>query len=349
MRPQVVEAMMPWLGRLTGNSTGAHRLAREARTAVEEARETVADVLGCAPGEVVFTSGGTESDNLALHGRASLACSAIEHHAVLEPVLAAGGQVFPVDGVGRVRTDAVPPAELVSVMLANNEVGTIQDLGAVRAACPDALLHTDAVQAAAWLDLAVEARSADLVSVTGHKLGGPQGCGALVVRTGASLSPTTLGGGQERGLRSGTHNVAGIVGLAAALRAAAEARDETSKRVRDLRDRLVDGLLDSIPGAFLTGDPDHRLPNICSLAIEEVEADALMVLLDQAGVCGSAGASCASGALEPSHVLRAMGVPAERAGGSIRLSLGWPSTADDVDLALDVVPAAVAQLRGAKP
>jgi cysteine desulfurase len=302
---------------------------------------------------VVFTSGGTEADNLAVHGRAAvgpLACSAIEHHAVLEPVRAAGGTTIPVGADGKIDVAAVPPGlRFLSVMLVNNEIGVVQPLAAVRAAAPDAVLHTDAVQAVSWLDIATAAAPADLLSISAHKFGGPQGVGALVVRDGTPLTPQLLGGGQERERRSGTQNVAGVAGMAAALRACHEGRADTVTRLAALRDRLADGLLAHVTDAFETGSRSAKVGGICSLAFEGVDAEALLVLLDQRGICASAGASCASGALEPSHVLAALGVPTVIGNGSLRLSLGWDTTADEIDEALAVVPPAVARLRRYEP
>jgi cysteine desulfurase len=294
----------------------------------------------------VFTGGGTEGDNLAVFGvhgaRGGLAvCGATEHHAVLHAIERVGGLTVPVHPDGRIDAAAIPPdASFVSVMLANNEVGSVNRLPDV-----EGVLHTDAVQAVTWADVASLAAGADLVSITAHKIGGPQGTGAIVVRNGVRLEPMLVGGGQEQERRSGTHNVAGIVGLAAALRACTDTRDETVERVGKLRDRLADGLLASIPGTSESGTRDTKVAGICSLLIEDIESEALLFLLDEAGVCATAASSCASGALEPSHVLAAMGVPRELAKGSLRLSLGWSSTDADVDLALDVIPRAVARLR----
>jgi cysteine desulfurase len=346
MRPEAREAMLPWLGERFGNPSGGHRVAQAARTAIDEARDVVADCLGCRPREVVFTGGGTEADNLAVAGvigarGGTAVCSATEHHAVLHAVERVKGHTVGVHADGRVDAGAIPAdASLVSVMLVNNEVGTVNDLPVI-----DAVLHTDAVQAVTWLDVADAARNADLVSVTGHKIGGPQGTGALVVRDGIRLDPLLVGGGQEQERRSGTHNVAGIVGFAAALRACTESRDATVPRLRARRDRLADGLLAGIPGAVESGTRDTKVAGICSLLIEDIESESLLFLLDRAGICATAASSCASGALEPSHVLAAMGVPRELATGSLRLSLGWTSTDADVDLALDVIPAAVRRLR----
>ncbi len=350
VRPSVAAAMWPWIGGgRFGNASGGHAVARAARQAVEEAREVVAAGVGCRPGEVVFTSGGTESDATAIAqavGRGRPVCSAIEHHAVLEPVLALGGATIPVDHHARVDLDAVPTdAGLVSVMLVNNEVGTIQPLAEVRLRMgADAVLHTDAVQALPWLDVAALAADADLLSISGHKLGGPQGVGALVVRPRVELRPLLRGGGQELDRRSGTHDVAGIVGLAEAVRCTVAERSATVERVGALRDRLVDGLAGVIDGCAETVPRAGKVAGNAHLRIDGVDAESLLVLLDQAGVFASIGASCASGAVEASHVTRAMGLD-PRAAASLRLTLGWSSTPDDVDRALTVVPEAVAQLR----
>jgi cysteine desulfurase len=340
VRPEVAEAMLPWLTGRYGNPSGGHAVAREARQAVEEARDELAEALGCLPREVVFTSGGTESDNLAVAGIGGrVACSAVEHHAVLHAVRALGGSTIPVGPDGLVDLTAVPTeADLVSVMLVNNEIGTVQPLAEV-ARRAGGLVHTDAVQALPWLDVATLAAPAHLVSVSAHKVGGPQGVGALVVREGVPLTPLLRGGGQERERRSGTHNVAGVVGFAAAVRAARTSRPD----VGALRDRLAAGLV-AVPGIRTTVDLAATVPGILSVLIEGVESEELLVLLDRAGVCASAAASCASGAMEASHVLAAIGAPD---GGALRLSLGWTSTEADVDRALVVIPESVAQLRRA--
>jgi cysteine desulfurase len=234
-------------------------------------------------------------------------------------------------------------------MLVNNEIGVIQPLAAVREAAPDAVLHTDAVQAAAWLDLSAAAAPADLVSISAHKFGGPQGVGALLVREGTTVTPLFLGGGQERERRSGTQNVAAIVGMAAALRACCSGRSAVLARIGALRDRLADGLLAAVPGSVETGARSAKVAGLCSLAIGGVDAEALLVLLDQKGVSASAGASCASGALEPSHVVAALGLDPALARGPLRLSLGWDTTPAEVDHALAVVPAAVERLRRYEP
>ena len=355
MRPEAADAMVPFLTERFGNPSGAHAVARAARAAVDDARDAVAAALGAEPGEIVFTATGTEADNLAVIGAGPRAvCSAVEHHAVLHAVEALNGTVVAVDGNGVIDLDRLDAAldddvRVVSVMLANNEVGTVQPLAdvaeVVRERAPRALLHTDAVQAVNWLDVAADTSVADLVSISAHKFGGPMGVGALVVRGGVKLASLIHGGGQERERRSGTHNVGGIVGLAAALTAVVAERPLLVERVGRLRDRLADGLLASIPGSRETGDRATKVAGTCHLLFDGIESEALLLLLDDTGVCASAGSACASGALEPSHVLTAMGIDDDLALSSLRLSLGWTTTDDDVDLALKAVPDAVERLR----
>jgi len=378
LRPEVAEAVAPFAAGRFGNASGSHRVARDARRALEEAREEVAERLGCGPSEVVFTSGGTESDNLAVQGvlwaatdggpvPPSVVCSAVEHAAVLEPCRAVaraagrhGGPPItlreaPVGHDGAIDVERLEGmldagVVLVSVMLANNEVGTVQPVDevaeAVRRRAPAAAVHTDAVQAAAWLDVGRDAGSADLVSVSAHKLGGPKGSGALVVRAGTPLNPLLYGGGQEQERRSGTHDVGAAVGLAVALRLAAAERETEGARVRALRDRLADGLLAAVGDTVESAPRDRVLPGHCHVRFGKVDQEELLVLLDEQGVCASAAAACASGAVEPSHVLRAMGVPDAEARGGVRFSLGWSTSEDDVARALTVVPEAVSRLRG---
>ncbi len=357
VRPEVVAAMVPYLTDAYGNPSGAHAMARAARTAVDDARATLADALGCGPGDIVFTSGGTEADNTAVFSgaaRGTVVASAIEHHAVLEPVHHCGGRVVPVGNDGVVDLDALAGAldddvAMVSVMLANNEIGTIQPLADVvavtRERAPHAVVHTDAVQAFPWVDVAALAATADLVSISAHKFGGPKGVGALVVREGVPFTPRQIGGGQERERRSGTQNVAGIVAMAEAARATVEDRKVVVDRVTPLRDRLADGLLATVPGTHETGDRARKVAGNCHVCFDGIESEALLYLLEQEGIMASAASSCASGAQDPSHVLAAVGVDRARAGGSLRLSLGATTTDDDVDRALAVIPAAVARLR----
>jgi cysteine desulfurase len=369
MRPEAVAAMQPFLSETFGNPSGGHAAARAAKTALEEAREQVAVSLGAETGEVVLTGGGTEADNLAVKGGALAAreaglgdgvvTTAFEHKGVLAACDRLEREGFrvgrvAVDRGGVVDLDALAGAldertVMVSVMLVNNEVGTIQPLddvaALVRERAPRAAFHTDAVQAVPWLDVAAATAAADLVAISAHKFGGPKGVGALVVRGGRPVTPLIEGGGQERGLRSGTSNVAGSVAMAAALRATERARDDDTARVRTLRDRLARGLLESVPGCFVNGDERRKVAGNCHVGFRGVEAEALLVLLDRRGVSAAAGSSCSSGATEPSHVLEAMGVARDDALASIRLSLGFASTVGDVDVALEALPGAVEQLR----
>ncbi len=319
----------------------------------------------------MFTAGGTEADNLAVKGAArtlrsrtgrdGVVTTAFEHKGVLASCDRLAGEGFrvtrlPVPITGVVDPESVAGAvddgtALVSVMLVNNEVGTIQPLGdiarRVREVAPGALVHTDAVQAVPWLDVAEAAVAADLVAISAHKFGGAKGTGALVVRTGVTLEPLIEGGGQERGVRSGTSNVAGAVAMAAALRVTCAERDADVARIALLRDRLVDGLLATVPDAFENGDRAAKVAGNAHLGFHGVDAEMLLVALDQAGVCAAAGSSCSSGATEPSHVLDAMGITRDDAVSSIRLSLGFASTEHDIDDALAVIVRAVEQLRRA--
>lgn len=366
-RPEAIDAMMPVLTECYANPSGAHRMARDARRLLDDARDTLAVGLGCLPGEIIYTAGGTEADNLAVlgvHGArgGTVVCSATEHHAVLMPVEHLGGRVIGVDHRGRLDlTDLAanldPSVTVVSVGLVNGETGVIQDLEAVaeviREHAPEAVLHTDAVQAFPWIDVARGAAAADLISIAAHKFGGPKGVGALAVREGVDIAPQLLGGGHERGKRSGTHNSPGIVGMAAAAEAAISTREETVARVSKLRDRLADGLASHISGTHETGvtsidgrvDRSDKVAGSCHLCFDDIESEALLFLLEQDGILASAASSCSSGAQDPSHVLAAMGYSRELAGGSLRLSLGYESSEDQVDAALALIPPAVARLR----
>jgi cysteine desulfurase len=384
LRPEAMEAMRPYLEGRFGNPSGSHDESRLARRGLDDARQLVAELLGADLGEVVFTSGGTESDNLAIAGAweaatasglpppagglpppagglppTALVCSSIEHHAVLNACRAlarrTGAELreVPADKDGLVDLAALaeactPEVGLVSVMAVNNEIGTVQPIeraaDLVRDRCPGAVLHTDAVQAVPWIEVGRMTGAFDLVSVSAHKFGGPKGVGALLVRGRASVAPLMHGGGQERERRSGTPNLPGIVAMAAALAVTDAERSRTAPEVAARRDRLGGGLTSSVPGSTWTG-AGHCAPGFVHLRVAGVESEALVVLLDRAGVAVSAGAACSSGAVEPSHVLQAMGLDRAEAGSGIRFSLG-PSTTDaDIDLALAVVPGAVAQLR----
>jgi cysteine desulfurase len=365
MRKEAIAALQPYLDEQFANPSGSHRFSREARTAVDEARDDVADVLGCAPGEVVFTSGGTEGDNAAIfgavrrHGGAAV-CSAAEHHAVLHCVEHLHGEVVAVDAEGVIDLAALQQAlaavrargervACVSVMAVNNEVGSITPMRdaarIVRADAPGAVLHTDAVQAACWLDLRDIVRVTDAATLSAHKFGGPKGMGVMVVKSGTTLEPLIMGGGQERDRRSGTSNVAGIVATAAALRATSNDRSRETVRVAALKSRLVASLRERVSDVRETVPANRSVPGIAHLCIADVESEALLFLLDEAGVCASAAAACASGAMEPSHVLRAMGVEPRLAKGALRLSLGHTTTPDDVDAAIAAIVRSVARLR----
>jgi cysteine desulfurase len=368
MRPEAVRAMAPLLSEHFANPSGGHGAARAAKTALEEAREIVAGALGASAGEVVFTAGGTEADNLAVKGAARAARAAgrgdgvvtttFEHKGVLAPCDRLEAEGFRVCRVGVTRggvvdLDALAGAldestTVVSVMLVNNEVGTIQPLAEVvalvRERAPHAVVHTDAVQAVPWLDVAGAAAAADLVAISAHKFGGPKGTGALVVR-GVPLEPLIEGGGQERGLRAGTVNVAGAVAMATALRVTVERRREEVARAERLRDRLAAGLAAAVPDCRFNGDPAVKVAGNVHVGFPGVEAETLLVVLDREHLYAAAGSSCSSGAAEPSHVLAAMGLTRTEALASIRLSVGFASTDADVDRALVLIPAAVERLR----
>lgn len=412
LRPEARAAWLAAAAAHQANPTGAHRAARRARQALDEARARVAAALGAEPGEVVFTSGGSEADNLAVTGALGVGCrrgrwlavaSAGEHHAVLEPVERSGGRVVSIDRRGLIdcrvlaetlaaAADGEPPVTespgirsnaasleagspgirsglenpvvagagdhsggvaVVSVIAVNNEVGSITPLAEVaelvRSAAPGALLHTDAVQAVNWIDVAAETAGYDLVSVTGHKIGAPVGIGALVVRAGTEIDPIIVGGGQERGRRAGTPDVAGAAALAAALEAAVSERDDLIADTRVRRDRLLDSLIERLGdrvrvSAAPDGDRAHLAAGFANVCFEGVQSEALLFLLDEVGVRASAASSCSSGAQDPSHVLAAMGVPRELALGSLRLSLGRTTADSDIDRAVEAVVAAVERL-----
>ncbi len=365
MRPEARDAWIEASGRHHANPTGSHKAARDARRALDDARDLIAGAIGCLPSEVVFTSGGSEADNFAVRGALSTrggiaVCSAGEHHAVLEPVEHSGGLTFGLlpdgtaDPAGLAAVlDQTDDVSIVSVMAVNNETGATNPLpelaGVVREHAPEALLHTDAVQAVQWLDLRSVASDFDLISITGHKIGGPVGTGAIIMRGGLELDPLILGGGQERGRRAGTPDVAGAVAFAAAVAATVANRESDVARIRILRDRLIDGLVAALPEqvvvtAAANGSRDHIVAGIAHICLRGVEAEALLFLLDAEGIRASAASSCSAGAQEPSHVLASMGVPRDVAVGSLRLSLGPSSTEADVVEALRVIPAAVDRL-----
>ncbi|MFA0755810.1 MAG: hypothetical protein YPKNTGVA_001319 [Candidatus Fervidibacter sp.] len=365
--PRVLEAMMPYLTEKFGNPNSIHAFGREARKAVDEAREKIAALLNCRPSELVFTSGGTESDNLALRGVAAayrqkgnhIVTTAIEHHAVLHTCRALQDEGFevtylPVDEHGLVTPEQVAEAItdrtiLVSIMHANNEIGTMEPLAdivrAVKEKRPDVLVHTDAVQTVGHIPVDVEALGVDLLSFAAHKFYGPKGVGGLFVRRGVKLVPQLTGGGQERNRRSGTENVAGIVGMAKALEIAVAEMPTEIPRLQTLRDELINGVLAQIPDSRLNGHPTQRLPHNANFSFFGVEGEALLLQLDLHGIAASSGSACTSGSLEPSHVLLALGLSREWALGSLRLTLGRFTTRQHLERVLAVLPSIVEKLR----
>lgn len=354
--------MVPWFGERHANPTASHRRGREARRAIDEARGVIGDALGFERGEIVFTGGGTESDNLAVgrgHAPGTVLVGATEHPAVLEPARGQNAGVIGVDAIGTVdlahldrllsvAEDRGAPVELASVMTVNNETGVVQPIAEiadrVRLANPDALVHTDAVQALPWLELEELLGEVDLVSVTAHKIGGPQGAGAIAIRSGREPAPLLVGGGQERDRRAGTQNVAGIIGFAEAVRLTVADRTERLARIEEFATRLLDGLTTAVPGLTPTVPPASRVPGIVHVCIPGVDSESLLFLLDEQDLACSAASSCASGAQGASHVLTAMGVDAtDRA--PLRLSLGWSTTDADIDAALAIIPDAVETVR----
>lgn len=362
--PAAAEAMQPYLSEVFGNPSSIHGFGRQARAALDDARDRVARCLGARAEEIFFTSCGTESNNTVLQGvleanagRGHVITTAIEHHAILDCCahLASRGMrttLLPVDENGLVDPEDVRRAItrdtiLVSVMYANNEVGTIEPIAEIGRLCREAgvLFHTDAVQAAGLLPLDVNALSVDFLSLSGHKFYGPKGVGVLYARRGAPWASLLYGGGQERGRRAGTENVAGIVGLASALDRATAIRDSEAERLTLLRDRLIAAILGRIERCRLNGHPTLRLANNINVSIEGVEAEPVLLNLDLAGIAASGGSACTAGSLEPSHVLRALGVPADAIRGSIRFSLGRSTTEADVDAAAEALADIVARLR----
>ncbi|NLH95704.1 MAG: cysteine desulfurase NifS [Synergistaceae bacterium] len=368
--PSVLQKMLPFFSEKYGNPNSVHAWGREVRTAIDEARASVARLLNAEPREILFTGGGSEADNLAIKGVAEslsgkgrhVITSAIEHHAVLDTVKWLGKAgfdvtVLPVDSEGRVRVEDFraairPDTILATVMYANNEVGTVQPIRELGEICREKgiLFHTDAVQAAGHLPLDVRDLPVDLLTMAAHKMYGPKGVGALYVRKGVRIAPLVHGGGQEFGLRSGTENTAGIVGFGAAAELAARriANGEIDKE-RRLRDRLIDGVLSRIEDVLLTGHRTERLPFHASFCIRYIEGEAMLLRLDFAGIGASSGSACTSGSLEPSYVLLAMGLDHATAHGSLRLTLGKDTTEEDIDTILETLPPIVGNLRAMSP
>jgi cysteine desulfurase len=364
--PEVLEAMRPYFVEHFGNASSIHHHGQETRAAVERARESVASLLGCRSSEIVFTSGGTEGDNLALAGLAQpgdhLVSSTIEHHAVLNSckhleAMGCGVTYVPVDGRGQVDPGDVrralrPNTKLISIMMANNETGVLQpveEIGKI-AAEVDVYFHTDAVQAAGKVPIDVKRIACDLLSISGHKMNAPQGVGAIYVRKGTILQPMFYGGSHERSRRAGTENVPGIVALGKAAELAQEALQRGDlARMAAMRDQIESTILAEVEATGVNGAGAPRVPNTTNIYFDYIEGEALVIALDLKGLAVSTGAACSSGAIEPSHVLTAIGLPPERARASIRFSLGKQNTADEVKFALDLLPQTVARLRELSP
>ncbi len=372
LAPEALAAMLPHLRDVYGNPSSVHRQGRAARQAVDDARDALAAALGCAHREIVFTASGSEADNLALRGVVErwgrergrhVVVSAVEHDAVLmtaQRLAASGGDVsvVPCDPGCRVDPEAVaaavrPDTVIASVMMVNNETGTVQDLAAIAAAVhaanPRTLVHTDAVQAAGRLPVRPRELGVDLLTLSSHKVYGPKGAAALWLREGVHVAAQTTGGGQERGRRSGTENVAAIAGFAAAMRLAETLRTSEAPRQASLSQRLVDLVLAAVPEAVATGSARHRAPGFATFAFAGCRTDLLLTVLDRSGLSASGGSACSSGAPTPSHVLVAMGLGPELAASALRCSLGRSTTASDVDAAARAISAAVAQVRAASP
>lgn len=369
LSPRVLEAMLPYFTQHYGNPSSVHAFGREAKQGLDKARDQVAKALHCEPSEVIFTGCGTESDNTVLLGVAQrygnkgkhIITTNVEHHAILhtcEYLEKQGYSVtyLPVDQDGLVTAEQVaaairPDTILVSIMFANNEVGTIMPIQEIGAVCKEkgVLFHTDAVQAVGHIPVDVQAMHIDMLSLSAHKFHGPKGVGALYCRKGIRLPSYIMGGAQEKGRRAGTENVAGIVGLGAAIELATEQLEENRAKMTALRDRLMTGIQARISEVKLNGHPTNRLPNNVNFSFKYIEGESILLMLDMNGIAASSGSACTSGSLDPSHVLLALGLPHEIAHGSVRLTLGDETTAEDIDYTIDVLEKTVARLRAMSP
>ena len=369
LSPRVLEAMLPYFTQYYGNPSSVHAFGREAKQGLDKARDQVAKALHCEPSEVIFTGCGTESDNTVLLGVAQrygdkgkhIITTNVEHHAILhtcEYLEKQGYSVsyLPVDQDGLVTAEQVaaairPDTILVSIMFANNEVGTIMPIQEIGAVCKEkgVLFHTDAVQAVGHIPVDVQAMHIDMLSLSAHKFHGPKGVGALYCRKGIRLPSYIMGGAQERGRRAGTENVAGIVGLGAAIQLATEQLEENRAKMTALRDRLMTGIQARISEVKLNGHPTNRLPNNVNFSFKYIEGESILLMLDMNGIAASSGSACTSGSLDPSHVLLALGLPHEIAHGSVRLTLGDETTEEDIDYTIDVLEKTVARLRAMSP
>lgn len=369
LSPRVLEAMLPYFTQYYGNPSSVHAFGREAKQGLDKARDQVAKALHCEPSEVIFTGCGTESDNTVLLGVAQrygdkgkhIITTNVEHHAILhtcEYLEKQGYSVtyLPVDQDGLVTAEQVaaavrPDTILVSIMFANNEVGTIMPIQEIGAVCKEkgVLFHTDAVQAVGHIPVDVQAMHIDMLSLSAHKFHGPKGVGALYCRKGIRLPSYIMGGAQEKGRRAGTENVAGIVGLGAAIQLATEQLEENRAKMTALRDRLMTGIQTRISEVKLNGHPTNRLPNNVNFSFKYIEGESILLMLDMNGIAASSGSACTSGSLDPSHVLLALGLPHEIAHGSVRLTLGDETTEEDIDYTIDVLEKTVARLRAMSP
>lgn len=363
--PEVLDAMLPFFMSCFGNPSGIHENGRETRKAVERARREVAETLGAESREIVFTSGGSESDNLAIEGTAfalrqkgnHIITSQIEHHAVLNTCRWLEKQglrvtYLPVDASGLVDPDSVRDAigndtVLVSIMTANNEIGTVEPVSEIGEICREkgVLFHTDAVQAIGMMNIHAAEINADLISLSAHKFHGPKGTGALYIRKGTKLESLIHGGAQERGLRAGTENVPGIVGMGKAITVAAKEREENQQRIRELRDQMIRIVLERIPGSQLNGHPEKRLANNCHFSFAGIESEALLLRLDLAGISVSGGSACTSGSMEPSHVLQAIGLKDEMLKSGIRMTMGRETTREEIEKTAEKMSEIIADLR----
>lgn len=369
VREEVLQEILPYFREYYGNASSIYSIAKESKKALETARAKVAAAIGATPDEIYFTAGGSESDNMALRGvvnaskkeKKHIITTKIEHHAILhtaEFLETKGVDVtyLNVDEFGKISLEELenairPETVLISVMFANNEIGTIQPIAEIGeiAKKHGVLFHTDAVQAVGHVPIDVEKLQVDLLSMSGHKLGAPKGIGAIYIRKGTRISPLIFGGAQEKKLRAGTENIAGIVGLGKAAELAVAEMEKTTKKLTALRDKLIHGILESIPDSRLNGHPTDRLPGNCNISFSYIEGESLLLLLDALGIAASSGSACTSGSLDPSHVLMAIGLPHEIAHGSLRLTIDRENTEEQVDFILEKLPGLVQRLRDMSP
>lgn len=369
VRKEVLEEMLPYFNQFYGNASSVYEIARKSKKALDEAREKIAKVLNAETAEIFFTAGGSESDNWAIKGVADamsakgkhIITSAIEHHAVLHTCAYLETKGFevtylPVDEFGKISLDELkaairPDTILITIMFANNEIGTlepIQEIGNI-AREKGIYFHTDAVQAVGHVPINVKEMKIDLLSLSGHKLGAPKGIGALYIKKGVKIKPLIHGGAQERNRRAGTENIPGIVGLGKAIEMASEEMEEAAAKLTRMRDRLISGILEQIPYAKLNGHPTDRLPGNCNISFEFIEGESMLLFLDSKGIYASSGSACTSGSLDPSHVLLAIGLPHEKAHGSLRMTLNFENTQEEVEYMLETLPPIVERLRAMSP